>query len=76
LAVESYLFTVYNQNLLQHCEIAFKFDANDLVLFLKEVRHDHTARLDWQFGELNGGVVLTVGIGEIMGALLQTVVQI
>jgi hypothetical protein len=40
-------------------------------LFLKEVRHDHTARLDWQFGELNGGMVLTVGIGEIMGALLQ-----
>jgi hypothetical protein len=76
LDVESYLFTVYNQNLLQHSEMAFKFDANDLVLFLKEVKHDHTARLDWQFGELNGGLVLTVGIGEIMGVLLQSVLQI
>lgn len=68
-------FTVYNQNLLQHSEIAATLDANDLVLFLKEVRHDHTARLDLKYGGLNGGVVLTVGIGEIMIALLLAVVQ-
>lgn len=61
-------FVVYNQTLLQRSEIAATFDANDLVLFLKEVTHDHTARLDLQYGHLNGGVVLTVGIREIMGA--------